>query len=43
MTETGNELIAMALEDEAGRAIDGDRDALETLVRVVSPENPIPY
>jgi hypothetical protein len=35
MTETGNELIAMALEDGARRAIDGDCDALETLVRAL--------
>jgi RNA polymerase sigma factor (sigma-70 family) len=35
MKETANELKAMALEDEARRAIDGDRDALETLVRAL--------
>jgi RNA polymerase sigma factor (sigma-70 family) len=35
MKETGNESKVMALEDEARRAIDGDRDALETLVRSV--------
>lgn len=35
MKETGNESKALALEDGARRAIDGDRDALETLVRSV--------
>ncbi len=33
MKEIGNELKAMALEEEARLAISGDRDALETLVR----------
>ncbi len=33
MEETENELKPMSLEDEARCAIDGDRDALETLVR----------
>lgn len=35
MKENANELTAMTLEDEARRAIDGDRDALETLVRAL--------
>ena len=38
MTETGNELIAMALEDRARCAIGKDRDALETLARVLQAE-----
>jgi|SRR5262245_49999611 len=38
MTETGNELIAMALEDRSRRAIGKDCDALETLVRALQGE-----
>jgi hypothetical protein len=38
MTETGNELIAMSLEDRVRCAIGKDRDALETLVRVLQGE-----
>jgi RNA polymerase sigma factor (sigma-70 family) len=35
MKETGNESKAMGLEDEARCAIDGDREALEMLVRAL--------
>src|SRR5215468_6844404 len=38
MTETGNELIALALEDRARRAIGKYRDALETLVMALLGE-----
>ena len=35
MEENANELEAIVIEDEARRAIDGDRDALEKLVRAL--------
>jgi RNA polymerase sigma factor (sigma-70 family) len=35
MKEDGNESTAVVLEDEARRAIDGDRDALDRLVRAL--------
>jgi RNA polymerase sigma factor (sigma-70 family) len=35
MKETENEIPTMTIEEEARRAIDGDRDALETLVRAL--------
>ena len=35
MNEDGNELKAIVLEDEARRAIDGDREALDKLVRAL--------
>lgn len=38
MKETENEIKAMMLEDEARCAMDGDRDALETLVRALQGE-----
>ena len=38
MNEIGNESKAMSLEDEVRCAIDGDRDALETLVRALQSD-----